>query len=323
MTRRTLRLLVILALGFLMASPAADAQRAGKVARIGLLENAPYGEAFHQGLRELGYIEGQNIVIESRLAEGKVTPLPELAAELVRREVDIIVAAGSPGTQAAQQATTTIPIIMVSVGDPVGVGFIASLARPGGNITGSTVLAPELAPKRLQLLKEVVPTLARLAFLANPTNPAHVPHYEQVHVGARALGMTVYAVEVRRPEEFDSAFASMMRERPDALFVTADSIHALHIKQIIGFAAHSRLPVMYSVWEHVIAGGLISYGASIPALYRRAAVYVDKILKGAKPADLPVEQPTTFELVINLKTAQELGLTIPPSLLFQATEVIR
>jgi putative tryptophan/tyrosine transport system substrate-binding protein len=212
---------------------------------------------------------------------------------------------------------------MASVGDPVGTGFVASLARPGGNITGSTVLAPELAPKRLQLLKEVVPTLARLAFLTNPANPAHVPHFAQVYVGARGLGMTVYAVEVRRPEEFDSAFASMMQERPDALFVTADSIHDLHSRQIIGFAAHRRLPAMYAVREHVIAGGLMSYGPSIPALYRRAATYVDKILKGAKPADLPVEQPTTFELVINLKTAQALGLTIPPSLFFQATEVIR
>jgi putative tryptophan/tyrosine transport system substrate-binding protein len=323
MTRRTIGLLATLVLAILAALGLSSMQPAGKVPRIGLLDDAPYWEAFRQGLRDLGYVEGRHMTIVSPLAEGKVTPLPERAAELVRHEVDIIVAVSTPAVLAAKQATSTIPIVMVGTGDPLRTGLVVSLAQPGGNITGSTVLTPELAPKRLQLLQEAVPHLARVAVLVNPANPAAVLNFEQVQGAARALGITVYAVEVARPEEFESAFAMMIQERPDALFVTADVMHQLHIERVIAFAAHSRLPAMYAVRAYVIAGGLMSYGPSMPAMYRRAAYFVDRILKGTRPADLPVELPTMFELVINLKTADALGLTIPPSLLFQATEVIR
>ena len=257
------------------------------------------------------------------MTAGPPARLPDLAAELVQLPVDIIVVAGSPGTQAAKHATTTIPIVMASVGDPVGSGFVASLARPGGSITGLTVLGAGLSTKRLELLQEAVPTLSRVAILWNPANPNQRAHVEALQVGARALGVALRSVEVRTPDEFDLAFTALMRERPDALYITADSMHQRYIGRIIAFAATSRLPAMYQVPEQVRAGGLMAYGASLPALFRRAAVYVDKILKGAKPADLPVEQPMKFELVINLKTAKALGITMPPSLLLLADEVIQ
>jgi putative ABC transport system substrate-binding protein len=249
--------------------------------------------------------------------------LPALAAELVQLPVDVLVTAGAVATRAAQEATTTIPIVMVAVGDPLRTGIVASLAQPGGNVTGSTILGAELSAKRLQLLHEALPTLARVAFLWNPANIANRLHFEDIVRGAEALGMTLQSVEASTPDGFDRAFAAVSGDRPDALIMTADPLHQLHVGRVIAFAAQHRLPALYQLRENVEAGGLMSYGASQPELFRRGALYVDKILKGAKPADLPVEQPMKFELVINLKTAEALGITIPPMLLFQADAVIR
>jgi putative ABC transport system substrate-binding protein len=323
MVCRAIALLITLALGLLAAPLAAQARPAEKVPRIGLLEDSPYWEVFQQELRDLGYIEGQNITIERRLTEGKLDRLAEAAAELVRLPVDVIVPIGTPATQAAMRATTTIPIVAAAVGDPLRAGIVASLARPGGNVTGSTILGPELAAKRLQLFKEALPAVSRVAFLWNPTNYANVLFYEDIQAAAQRLGVTLHSVEVSNPSGFERALATTMRERPDLLIMTAEPMHQLHVGRIIDFAAKHRLPLVSNVKENVIAGALLSYGASLPELYRRAALYVDKILKGANPGDLPVQQPTKFELVINLKTAQALGLTIPPSVLFQADEVIR
>jgi len=327
MPRRIIVLIVTLALATLLVPAVSHAQRPAKIPRIGIIgdwpEDSPSWEVFRQGLRDLGYVEGQNLAMEWRFTEGNLDRLAETATELVRLQMDIIVTTGTPATRAAMHATTTIPIIMVSAGDPLRAGLVASLARPGGNVTGSTILGPELSAKRLQLLKEILPTASRVAFLWNPLNPANVLHYEDVQAGARALGVTLHSAEVRHPSEFESAFAAMRRERPDALIITADAMHQQHVGQILDFAAKSRLPVMSNVKENVVGGALVSYGASQSELFQRAALYVDKIVKGTKPGDLPVQQPTQFELIINLKTAQALGLTIPPILLFQADEVIR
>ena len=317
-----IRLAAALAALLLAAPLAAGAQQAAKVPRIGLLDYSPVWEPFRQGLRDLGYVEGQNIAIEYRSTEGRQELLREHAAELVRLKVDVIVAAGTPPTQAAMHATTTIPIVMVSTGDPLRTGLVASLARPGGNVTGNTVLGAELAGKRLQLLKDILPNFSRVAFLWNPANASLISHFNEIQAAARALGLTLQSVEVRDPNEFESAFLKMTRDRPDALIMTADPMHQLHLARIVDFTAKRRLPAMYQVKAYVEAGGLMSYGASSSDLYRRAAVYVDKILKGAKPGDLPVERPTKFELVINLKTAKVLGLTVPPSLLLQVDQVI-
>jgi putative ABC transport system substrate-binding protein len=318
---RIIGCLIALALSLLVAPFAAAQTR--KVTRIGLLDYAPSWEPFRQGLRELGYREGENLHLEYRPTEGRRERLPELAAELVRIPVDVLVTSGAVATRAAQEATTTIPIVMVGVGDPLRTGIVASLAQPGGNVTGSTLLGAELSAKRLQLLQEVMPTLARVAFLWNPANIANRLHFEDIGLGAKALGVTLQSVEVSNPEGFDQAFAALSRDRPDALIMTADPMHQLHVGRVIDFAVQHRLPALYQLREHVEAGGLMSYGASLPELFRRGALYVDKILKGAKPAHLPVEQPMKFELVINLKTAKALGLTIPPLILFQADEVIR
>jgi putative ABC transport system substrate-binding protein len=244
------------------------------------------------------------------------------ATELAQLPVDVIVTFGSPATQAAKQATTTIPIVMVWIGDPVRAGFVASLAHPGGNITGNTILGPEVAAKRLQLFKLAVPTMSRVAFLWNPDNPSHAPYLDKWKAAAPALGVEMLFVAVRSSDEFDSAFAAMIRERPDAFTMTADLLHQLHIGWIIDFLARNRLPGMYQVRENVVAGGLMSYGASFADLSRHAAGYVHKILQGTRPADLPVEQPTKFDLTVNLKTAKSLGLTIPESFLLLADEVI-
>ena len=305
------------------APSAAGAEQRAKTARIGLLDYATFWDPLRQGLRELNYVEGQNIAFEYRPTDGKRERLPDLAAELVRLKVDILVTYGTPATVAAKQATTTIPIVMVGTGDPVRTGLVASLGRPGGNVTGNTILGAELSAKRLELLKEAIPNFSRVAFLWNPTNPAQVTHFGDIQVGARALGVTVQSVKVSGPNEFENAFAEMLKERPDVLYMTADPMHQLHAGRIIAFAAKNRLPAMYQVPENAIAGGLMAYGASLPELFRRAAVYVDKILKGANPADLPVQQPTKFELLINLKTAKALELTIPPSLLLRADQVIQ
>jgi putative tryptophan/tyrosine transport system substrate-binding protein len=329
---KAIALLMSLALGLLVAPLAPEAQPPTKLPRIGIieaetfataLEDSPNWGAFRQGLRDLGYVEGQNIAMEWRFTEGNLDRLAEAATELVRLQMDLLVTLGTPATRAAMHATTTIPIVMVSVGDPLRAELVASLARPGGNVTGSTILGPELSPKRLQLLKEALPTVSRVAFLWNPTNPANVLHYEDIQAAAQALGVQLHSVEVSSPTEFEGAFATMMRERPDVLLMTADGMHQLHVGQIIDFAAKSRLPLVSNVRANVLAGALMSYGAGLPELFRRAALYVDKILKGTKPSNLPVQQPSQFELVINLKTAQALSLTIPPTLLFQADEIIR
>ena len=314
-----------LALAVLVAALAVDAQQPTKIRRVGLLDEcaAFSWEPLRRGLRDLGYVEGQNIAFEYRPSEGRSERLSDLAAELVRLKVDVIVSCGTPATRAAKEATTAIPIVMVGIGDPLRSGLVASFARPGGNITGNTILGPEIGAKRLQLLKEAIPNVSRVAFLWNPANASNAAAFQNAQVGARALGLTLQSVEVSSPNQFESAFAAMTRERPDALVMTADPVHQLHVGRIADFAAKNRLPAMYQLGENVIAGGLMSYGASLPELFRRGALYVDRILKGAKPADLPVEQPTTFELVINLKTAKALGLTIPPSLLLRADQVIQ
>ena len=318
------------AVAAVVAGPlAATAQPASKVWRIGYLGNSSPSlesnlvEAFRRGLRELGYVEGQNIIIEYRWAEGKYDRFPRFVAELVRLRVDVIVTAGTPATLAAKQASTTTPIVMAVAGDALGAGLVSSLARPGGNVTGLSTLLPELEGKRLQLVKQVVPKLTHLAVLTNPGNPFTTINWRDMQIAAQALHIKLQPVEVREPEDFDRAFATMARERPEAFTIIGDRFLLTHRKRIVEFAAKSRLPAIYPYGEFVQDGGLMAYGPSYPAMFQRAAVYVDKILKGVKPADLPVEQPTKFELVINLKTAKALGLTIPPSLLARADEIIQ
>ncbi len=331
MRLRAVRLIVTLALGILSVPLAVDAQRPGKVPRIGFLSaGSPSDlvrqrgfEAFRQGLRELGYVEAQNIALESRWAEGKWERLPGLTAEFVRLKVDVIVTGTSPEVQAAKEATKTIPIVMAYVIDPVATGFVVTLARPGGNVTGLSMMAPELVGKQLELLKEVVPKVSRVALLWNPANPGNAPQLREAEVAARALGVRLQPLDVRGPTDFDRAFAAMARERAGALLVLVDLMLVSHRTQIAELAAKRRLPAVYGLSEYVEAGGLIAYGANRRDSYRRAATYVDKILKGAKPADLPVEQPSKFELVINFKTAKALDLTIPQSLLIRADEVIQ
>ena len=279
-------------------------------------------DGFQQGLRELNYVEGQNIVIEYRWAEGSVDRLGALATDLVRRPMDVIMAVGSAATRAAQQATSTLPIVMTTNTDAVAQGFVASLARPGGNITGVAGLGVELSGKRLELLKEVVPTASRIAALWNAANATTVPFLQETQAAAQALGVKLSVLEVRTPNDFEGAFAAANSSRAEALIVVPDAFLADHLTRIVDLAQQHRLPGMYPDREYVEAGGLMSYTATIANRNRRAAAYVDKILKGAKPADLPVEQPTKFELFINLKTAHVLGLTVPPSILARADEVI-
>ncbi|MGC1703089.1 MAG: ABC transporter substrate-binding protein [Pseudolabrys sp.] len=308
---------------------AAPAQQVGKTPQIGYLGvSSPslephYVEAFRQKLRELGHVEGKNIAIEYRWAEGQDDRLPNLASELVRLKPDVIVTTGTPGAVAAMQATKTIPIVMASSADPVGSGLVASLARPGGNVTGFTILGPELEGKRLELLKQAVPGLSRLAVLWNPSNPGIVSYFETVKNAGRALQISLGpVVEVRRSDELDSAFTAIASARPHALVVIADRFLLSHRKQIVEFAAVKRLPTMYPYREYVDAGGLMSYAPSNIELFLGTAIYVDKILKGAKPGDLPIQEPTKFELVINLKTAKALGLDVPLHLQQLANEMI-
>jgi putative ABC transport system substrate-binding protein len=303
-----------------------NAQQPTKIPRIGYLNaNFPSAnpariEAFRQGLRELAYVEGKNIVIEWRFAEGKLDRIPALAAELVRLKVDIIITGGPPSTRAAKEATVTIPIVMGFDNDPVGNGFVASLARPGGNITGLSALSPEISGKQLELLKEIVPRLSHVAVLR--TRPdAQVS--KEMELAAGALKVQLQYLDVLGPKDIETAFGEARKGRADAVLVLASPVLESHRTQVADLAAKSRLPVIYHVSEFVEAGGLMSYGVSFIDLYRRAATYVDKILKGAKPAELPVEQPTKFELVINLKTAKQIGLTIPPNVLARADKVIR
>jgi len=308
----------------------AEAQQRKKFSRIGYLEfgsaasGTPYLEAFRQGLRDLGWVAGHNIAMEVRYAQGRHQRLPALAAELVRLRVDVIFASTTPASLAAQKATSTIPIVIGFVADPVGSGLVASLARPGGNITGWTHLAGvALNAKRVELLKEAVPGATRIGAFWNPANPIHGPGLQEVEAATQALKMQLHAVGVQDPQEFESAFLSMARERVQALTVPPDGMFLAYDKRIIALAAKRRIPTLYGVTELAEAGGLMAYGTNLPDQYRRGAIYVDKILKGAKPADLPVEQPTKFELVINLKTAKQIGLTIPPNLLARADRVIK
>ena len=300
----------------------ARAQQLAKIPRIGIIDDSPIWNAFRQGLRDLGYLEGQNIAFEYRYAGGLPDRLAWVAAELVRRPVDLIATFGTPPTHAAKQATTTIPIVMIGIGDPVGAGLVSSLGRPGGNVTGNTILGPDVAGKRLQLLKEVIPSLSRVAFLWNPENASHPAQLAELQVAVQTLGIKLLPFAVRSSDEFDSAFAAIVSERADAFLMTADPFHQLSIGRIIDFLANNRLPGMFLTREIAVAGGLLSYGASLPDLFRHGGLYVHKILKGTKPADLPVEPPTKFELVVNLKTAKAIGLTIPESFLQRADEVI-
>ena len=320
----------VLYVGIMLAVAAvADAQEPKKVPKIGFLVGpsrsffASRMESFQQGLHSLGYIEGKNIVIEYRYAEGKADRLPTLAAELVGLNVDVIVTSATPSVLAAKKATSTIPVVFVSVTDPVSSGLVTSLARPGGNITGLTILAPELSGKRLELLKEAVPNVTRVAFLWNPANPAQAPQWREAQAAAQALGLRLQSLEVRSSNDFDSTFEAALRERARALIASPEPLINTHLKRIVEFAAKNRLPAMYAGPEVVDAGGLMSYSPDYTYQYRRAATYVDKILKGAKPADLPVEQPTKFELIINLKAAKQIGLTIPPNVLARADKVIK
>ena len=328
------RTILILAFGFILMIDfvSADAQQPKKVTRIGYLSSVDLAtesaraEGIRMALRELGYVEGQNITIEYRYSEGKTDRAPELAAELVRLKVDIIVVAGGiHWIAAAKNATKTIAVVMVGAGnDPVEAGLIESLARPGGNVTGLTNLSGKLGGKRLELLKEAVPKLARVAVLYEPATPANVIEVnEDLPVVARALKLTVQPWEIRAADDFERVFTMLNRERPDGLHVLGSPLLNNHQKRIAGFALKSRLPSVYTERGAVDAGGLMYYGADRADSYRRVAIYVDKILKGAKPADLPVEQPTKFELVINLKTAKQIGLTIPPNVLVRADKVIR
>ena len=308
------------------------AQPMAKVARIGYLgvdlaaDDPRTRKAFLQGLRDLGYVEGRNVLIEYRDAKGKPERFPALAAELVALKVDVIVTGGTPAAQAAKQATTTIPIVMATAADAVGSGLVASLVRPGGNITGTSWLGPELVGKRLQLLKEVVPRITRVAVLWHPGAQGErtlKEMLEETEVAGRALGVRLQFLEARSPNDFGTVFSAMTRERAGALIIIPSGMLTTERRRIVDLAAKNRLPAMYYFREFVDAGGLMSYGVSFPDLYRRAATFVDKILKGAKPAELPVEQPTKFELVINLKTAKALGLTIPQSVLIRADHVIQ
>ena len=300
----------------------AQAQRSAKLVRIGIIDDAPIWDNFRQGLREAGYIEGQNLAIEYRSAEGQPDRLAAAAQELVGLPVDIIAVSGTVATRAAQQATTTIPIVMIAIGDPIRAGLVTSLAKPGGNTTGNAILGAEMSAKRLQIFKELIPQLSRVAFLWNSNNGSHQAYLDEWRALAPKFGLHLMFIDVHSSDQFESAFAAMMQQRPDALSVTADAFHMSHVGWIIDFAAKHQLPAMYIVRDNVAAGGLISYGPSISDLYRRAASYVQKILEGTKPAELPVEQPVKFELVINLKTAKALGLDVPQQLQQLADEVI-
>ena len=320
---------VAIGVSFTLCGTVAQAQQPTKVYRIGYLTNASLSsvaartEAFHQGLRELGYVEGKNIVIEWRSTEGKADRQPGLAAELVRLKVDVIVTGGPAATRAAKEATVAIPIVMAFDIDPVGSGFVATLARPGGNITGLSTLSPEISGKRLELLKEIVPKLSRVAVLGNSTVPGNAQALRETERAAGALKVQLQYLEVQGPKDVETAFREASKRRADAVLVLQSAVLTSHRKQLIELAVKSRLPAIYDRAEFVEDGGLMTYSVSSTDLFRRTAYYVDKILKGAKPADLPIEQPTKFEFIINLKAAKQIGLTFPPNVLALADRIIR
>jgi putative ABC transport system substrate-binding protein len=320
--------LVVLAAILTLAPLAAEAQQAGKLHRIGFLGNSTAAlEAnlvgpFREGLRELGYVEGQNIAIEYRWAEGKYERFPGLIAELLAQRVEVIVTAGTPATQAVKKATTSVPLVMVGVGDPVASGIVVSLKRPGGNITGVTSIADETQGKRLELLREILPTASSIAVLSNPENQSLGPVLNELRAAAKVLGMKVQVFDVKTAGDLEEAFKAIVRARPGVLQVMGDRLFLHNRQRIVDFATKQHLPAVAVHPELVEAGGLFSFGPSYPGMHRRAAYFVDRILKGMKPADLPVERPTKFEFVINLKTAKALGLTIPPSVLARADQLI-
>ena len=325
---RRIGLAVVLTV-LVLAPLAAEAQPGGKVWRIGYLSSSSVERertrvaAFWQGLREFQYVEGKNISIEERYAGGAFERLQELAVELVHVKVDLLVVAGAPAAHAAKKASSVIPIVMTTIADPVGMGIVANLARPGGNITGLSDFNTGVVAKRLELLREVVPSASRVATLLNPANPSNPPQLRLTQAAAATLGVTLVAFEAKHADEIDRPFAAIRTERPGALIVIGDPMLGSYAKKIVDLSTKSRLPAIYWEREFPDAGGLMSYGTNFEHLWRRSAAYVDKILKGAKPADLPIEQPTKFELVINLKTAKALGLTIPQSVLLRADEVIQ
>jgi putative ABC transport system substrate-binding protein len=329
MSARTVVRLVLCALSLLTAPLAAQAQQAGGTVTIGYLGNASPAleadlvDAFREGLRQLGYVEGQNLTIRYQWAEGQQERAAGLAQELVRLQPDVILTAGTPGTLAAKHATQSIPIVTAIAGDPIAAGLVASLAQPGGNVTGLSTLATDLGGKRLELFKQAVPQLSRVVALRNPANPFTTIAWQAIEPVAAALGVQLQPVEVRGPHDLDRAFAMIKEARPDGLIVIPDRFLLTYRASIVHFMAEQRLPGMFPFREFVQEGGLLAYGPDYTDMYRRAATYVAKILKGAKPADLPMEQPTKFELLINLKTAQALGLTIPSTLLFQADKVLQ
>ena len=303
-------------------SDATSAQPVGRIPRVGIIDDALLWDHFRRGLQAYGYVEGRNITIEIRKGEDRLERLAWAAAELAGIPVDVIATWGTPASRAAKQATTSIPIVAIAIGDPVRAGLVASLARPGGNITGNTILASDVVAKRLQLLKELIPRVNRLGFLWNPDNDSNVAQVEQLKDTLPKFGISLISVEVRNITELDRALAAMMRERPDAFQMTYDPSHHSHLERIIGLVDQSGLPGMYQARDAVAAGGLISYGPDFPDLFLRGANYVHRILQGAKPADLPIEQPITFELAVNLKTAKALGIEVPVSILARANEVI-
>jgi ABC-type uncharacterized transport system substrate-binding protein len=312
---------VLLALGVI-----AEAQQPKKVPRLGFLSGTssnPRREAFRQGLRELGYVEGKNVLIEWRYAEEKFNRLPELAAELVRLKVDVIVTGGPNSTRPAKEATATIPIVMAFDSDPVGSGFVASLAHPGGNITGLSTLSPEISGKQLELLREVVPRLSRVAVLGSSTTPGNAQSLKETELAAGAFAIKVQFLNIQNPQDIETAFRAASEGRADAVLVLGNPVLVSRQTQVANLAAKNRLPAIYPQSDYMGAGGLMFYGVSITEMYRHAATYVDKILKGAKPADLPVEQPMKFEFIISLKAAKQIGLTIPPNVLARADKVLK
>lgn len=326
--RRTIIKFGAMVAALLVAAFPVVAQQGAKTPRVGILfygfppASEPAPRAFVDGLRGLGWVEGQNVLLEWRYAEGRTDRYPALAADLITLKVDALVAMSTPAALAAKQATTTIPTIAVAVSDPVGSGLVASLAKPGGNITGLSLLAPELSAKRLDLFKQAMPKLTRAAVLWNTANAGMVLRFRETEAASRALGVAIDSVGVRGPGDFEDAFATISKHRPDALLVLADTVTIAHRRRTIEFAAANRLPAIYEVRDFTDDGGLMSYGISMPEHFRRAAIFVDKVLRGLKPADLPVEQPSKFELVINMKTAKTLGLTIAPAVLLRADHII-
>ncbi len=304
------------------ASLVVRARAAGKVARVGIIDDSPLWDAFRQQLRELNYVEGKNIAFEYRRADGVPERLIAAARELARLPVDVIAVYGTPAAQAVQQATNTVPIVAIGIGDPIGAGLVANFGRPGGNITGNTILGPDVASKRLQLLRDAIPAAARIAILWNPDNASSAAIFPEFQKAAALFHMTLVSLEARKADDFDAVFAQLSADRPDAVLTTNDAVHQTQMGRVIDFLLQNRIAGLFQRSQNVADGGLMAYGASLTDLFRRGAVYVDKILHGAKPGDLPIEQPVTFELIINLKTAKAIGLDIPPMLLARADEVI-